>query len=500
MPPTGELTYRSQGWTARAVFKFPARGHFMRTSGLLALTAVLCSAAVQADPPGAGVVVINGATVLHPERNGDAVRETDATIILSDGKIQSVMQRVTLELPQGAQVIDGRGKYVIPGLVDSHVHFFQSGNIYARPDAADFNAIVPYADEVTRNKARLDATFKVWLASGVTGVVDIGGPFWNFDVRDRAAASPAAPRMAVAGPLISMVDRTQLDLGDPPIIKIESPEAANALIARLLPRKPDYIKVWFIHRPGDDLAAQEAIVKAAGDAAHAAGIKLAVHATELVVAKAALRAGADLLVHSVFDAPVDAEFMELMLQNDVTYCPTLFVTMGYRLALSGTWVATPAEAERADPEILAAMDDVREIPAEKLPEGIRKLLAEPPKVAPSQVGLDNLRRLSEAGVRIVMGTDAGNIGTLHGPSIHREMALMAQAGMTPLEILRSATTNAAETLALEGRIGTVAAGQIADLVILDADPLADIGNLAKVHRTIKGGVVYDPAELMKSLD
>ena len=81
------------------------------------------------------------------------------------------------------------------------MHFFQSGNLYTRPDAADFNAVVPYADEVARNKARLDATFKVWLASGVTSVVDIGGPFWNFDMRDRAAASPAAPRVAVAGPL-----------------------------------------------------------------------------------------------------------------------------------------------------------------------------------------------------------------------------------------------------------------------------------------------------------
>jgi imidazolonepropionase-like amidohydrolase len=99
----------------------------------------------------------------------------------------------------------------------------------------------------------------------------------------------------------------------------------------------------------------------------------------------------------------------------------------------------------------------------------------------------------------VMGTDAGNIGTLHGPSIHREMQLMRQAGLSPLEILRSATTNAAETLRLDGQIGAVAEGQIADLVILDADPLADIANLARVHRTIKNGVVYDPAELMQSI-
>jgi len=470
----------------------------MLTRCLIALT-LLGSAAVQASPPGEGVVVINGATILHPERAGDAVREDGATIILKDGKIQAVLRNAAIELPQGAQVVDARGKYVIPGLVDSHVHFFQSGNLYTRPDVMDFNAVVPYADEVARNQARLDATFKVWLASGVTGVVDIGGSFWNFDVRDKAAASPVAPRMAVAGPLISMVDRPQLDLGDPPIVKVTSPDEARALIARQLPRKPDYIKVWFIHQKGDDLAAQEAIVKAAGDAAHAAGLKLAVHATELVVAKAAIRAGADLLVHSVFDQPVDAEFIELVTKNDVIYCPTLFVMMGYPLALSGMWQATPEELRGADPQILAAMDDLREMPADRIPERLQKFMAEPPKVVPSQIGLDNLRRLAEAGVKIVMGTDAGNIGTLHGPSIHREMALMRQAGLTPLEILQSATTNAAETLRLEGQVGKIAEGQIADLVILDADPLADIANLAQVHRTIKNGVVYDPAALMQSI-
>jgi cytosine/adenosine deaminase-related metal-dependent hydrolase len=151
------------------------------------------------------VTVINGVTIVHPLHNGAAAVEPDATVLIHGDKIQLAGAGITLELPKGANIIDGRGKWVIPGLVDSHVHFFQSGNLYTRPDAADFNAVVPYAQEVARNKARLDATFKVWLASGVTGVVDIGGPFWNFDMRDRAAASIAAPRVAVAGPLISMI-------------------------------------------------------------------------------------------------------------------------------------------------------------------------------------------------------------------------------------------------------------------------------------------------------
>jgi imidazolonepropionase-like amidohydrolase len=113
--------------------------------------------------------------------------------------------------------------------------------------------------------------------------------------------------------------------------------------------------------------------------------------------------------------------------------------------------------------------------------------------------MKDLRRILDAGIDIVMGTDAGNIGTLHGPSIHREMRLMVEAGLTPLEVLRSATVAGARTLGLEGQAGEVRAGMLADLVILDADPLADIGNLEQVHRFIKGGVVYDPEELMGSL-
>jgi len=458
--------------------------------------ALLASALAGAAP--APVTVINGATIIHPSKNGAAAVEEGTTIVIAGDKIQLAGRGITLELPQGAKIIDGRGKFVIPGLVDSHVHFFQSGNLYTRPDAADFNAVVPYAQEVARNKARLDATFKIWLANGVTGVADVGGPFWNYDVRDRAVATAAAPRMVVAGPLISMIADPPLDLDDPPIIRIGSPEEARALAERELKRNPDFIKVWFIHQEGDDLAKQEAIVKAAGDAAHAAGKRLAVHATELLVAKAALRAGADILVHSVFDEPVDDEFIALLKERHALYCPTLFVWTSYELVLSGQWKATPEEERSADPEILAAMD-VNQVPADKRPERVAKFIAEKKPVEPPKVAMANLKRVQEAGIPVVMGTDAGNIGTLHGPSIYREMRLMAESGLTPLEVLRSATWNAAKTMGLEGKTGEVQEGMLADLVILDADPLADVMNLSHVYRTIKGGVVYDPKELMESI-
>ena len=466
---------------------------------LLAAAAHVAAAPAWAGNAFSSRIYITGATVIHPEREADAAIQRDATLAIHDGRLEMLESNVTLELPQGATVIDARGKWVVPGLVDGHVHFFQSGNLYTRPDAADFSAVVPYAQEVARNQARLEATFKIWLASGVTGVIDVGGPFWNFDVRDHANHSAMAPRVAVAGPLISMVERPQLDLGDPPIIGIETAEAARALVARELERDPDFIKVWFIHQPGDDLAAQEAIVKAAADAAHAAGKRLAVHATELVVAKAALRAGADYLVHSVFDQPVDDEFIALMKARSAFYCPTLFVVTGYPLALSGQWRATPEEARRADPEILAAMDDLEAIPKDRLPERVAKLMAAKTLPAPPRIAMENLRRLQAAGVPIVMGTDAGNIGTLHGPSIHREMQLMREAGLTPQEILRSATTNGWHALRGTPDRGRIEVGKPANLVILDGDPLADIANLARVHRVVRGSFVDDPEALMESI-
>ncbi len=438
-------------------------------------------------------------TVVHPERDAEQAAVAGSNVIIDGARISAVGPAQNTPVPPGAKVIDGRGRWLIPGLIDAHVHFFQSGNLYTRPDVADFNAWMPYAREVARNKARLESTFKVWLASGVTGVVDIGGPMWNFEMRDLADSSAAAPRVAVAGPLISMIDRTKLDLGDPPIIKIATPEAARALVRRQLALRPQYIKVWFIHQDGDDLAAQEAIVKAAADEAHAAGVRLAVHATELLVAKAALRAGADYLVHSVEDKPVDEEFLALARSRRVLYCPTLFVYQGYDMALSNTWKPTPAEAQYADPDILAAMHDLDKIPELLIPERVKTRMAKPPPPQTPPDALQNLRRVRDAGITVVLGTDAGNIGTLHGPSILREAQLMQQAGLSPLEILRAATTGGAAAMGLQQQIGSIASGKFADLVLLGADPLADSSNLSTVKLVFRAGRAFDPDELMRSL-
>lgn len=467
-----------------------------RIAGALMLAAGLVPLSAQAAK---SQVAIVHATVIFPDREPNEARAQDQTILIVGDRIRKIGSSADVKVPGKASTIDATGKFVIPGLIDGHVHFFQSANLYTRPDAADFHKYRSYADETKRNKERLPATFKVWLASGVTGVVDIGGPMWNFEMRDLARGTAAAPHVAVAGPLISMVARPLLDLGDPPIVRVNTTEEARALVRRELKRKPDYIKVWFINRPGDDLAAQTAIVRATAETAHAARVPLAVHATELVVAKAALQAGADFLVHSVFDAPVDDEFIALLKQRRALYCPTLFVNNGYAYALSNQWKATPEEERLADPQILARMHDLDRMPRDVIPQRVADLISKRAAPAKPTIAMQNVKKLWDAGIPIVMGTDAGNIGTVHGPSVFREMAYMQEAGLTPLQVLRSATTNAAKALRMENDVGSIAVGRLADLVILDADPLADLGNLSHAHRVLKGGVVYDPAELMRSI-
>ena len=113
--------------------------------------------------------------------------------------------------------------------------------------------------------------------------------------------------------------------------------------------------------------------------------------------------------------------------------------------------------------------------------------------------MDKLRKVWDAGIPVAMGTDAGNIGTLHGPSIFREMSLMLDSGLTPQEILLSATVNGAKVLGMEKDLGRVEAGKLADLVILDANPLESVDNLSRTYRVLKGGKVFDPAELTRSL-
>src|SRR4030095_8551470 len=166
-----------------------------------------------------------GGTVINP---ADGKRIENAVVVINGNKIESVDSRKESGVPVGSKWVECDKKFILPGYIDTHVHFFQSGDLFTRPDGADFNNVRPYKDEIAWIKSHLTDTFARYLRCGITSVVDVGGPMWNFEVRKIANSTAKAPRVAVAGPLISSVSREKLDLGDPPIVKIDTPEQARA--------------------------------------------------------------------------------------------------------------------------------------------------------------------------------------------------------------------------------------------------------------------------------
>ena len=408
----------------------------------------------------------------------------DAVVAVEGNRIARVGTAREVPVPAGANVVGGPDRWIVPGLIDAHVHFFQSGGLYTRPDVVDLTARVPYAKETAAVRAALPGTFRRYLRAGVTSVVDFGGPNWNFEVRELASRTPLAPRVEVAGPLLSSVSRPQLDLGDPPIVQVTEPEAARAMVRAQAERKPDFIKLWYVVPAGQTPETWLPVARAAIEQAHALGLRVAVHATELETARAALRAGADVLVHSVVNADVDDDFIALLRSHDVPYVTTLTVLAGYARVLGREVRFTPADMELADPAVAATLVDPVAPPE---PGRTRR------GVTPE--AMRNAKRLWDAGVVVAAGSDAGNIGTFHAAGLHDELALLVQAGLTPAQALAAATANAARVM---GRpdLGAVEPGKLADLLVLSANPLDGVANLRRIELVVKDGVPRRPDEIL----
>ena len=436
-----------------------------------------------------------GATVINP---ADGKVMPNATVTINGDKIERVAMGKQSADSLGKQ-IDCVGKFILPGYIDTHVHFFQSGGLFTRPDAVDLTKVRPYADEVALIKKNLPDTFARYLRSGITSVIDIGGPMWNFEMRKIANSTAKAPRVAAAGPLISSVSRPQLDLGDPPIVKIDTPDQGRELVQKLAAQKPDYIKIWYIVNDENPVEKFRPTVHAVIEESHARKLRVAVHATELEAARAAVEEGADLLVHSVTDKLVDDAFVKLLKERGTILTPTLVVFERYGRTFANKLNLTPEEKAWGNPDVIATLD-VTKLPPDKVPNRIKTALADPGATLDRiqktyDIALKNLKTLEDAGITIAAGTDAGNIGTIHGPALFREFQLMKEAGLTPMQILQCATTNAAKTFGGEigPKIGAIAPGNFADLVILNSNPIDDIAHASDIDGVMKNGILY-PAD------
>ena len=441
--------------------------------------------------PGAGALI--GGTLVD---GTGAAPVPDAVVVFQEGRITCAGAATDCSVPAGASVTDVTGRWIVPGLVDGHVHYSQTGWADGRPDqAADLRAEYPYEAAMALNRSNPGRYFRSYLCSGVTATWDVGGYPWTWDLRAAAEDDPWAPHVSAAGPLLSARDHWLNVPAERQFLYLSDAESVEAAARYLVRSNTDQVKVWYlVEEDAPDAAHYQEMLRIGARVAREAGTPLIVHATGLWQAKDALRAGAVHLVHSVYDQDVDEEFIELALANGASYNPTLIVSEGVGQFAERAFDESALDVACVDPGTLEKARRTATVSGRAPPETLAR--RREAGRARYELMLRNLRTVHEAGIPVVMGTDAGNTLTLHGPSVHVEMEAMQEAGMSPMDVLIAATRNAATAMGRGDDLGTVTAGKIADMIVVGADPTAHVANLRSPALVVRGGHVHAREELV----
>ena len=430
------------------------------------------------------------------------------TVVIKDDHIANIQKSSKIKIPESATIINGTGKYVLPGLTDAHIHFFQSGGLYTRPDVIDLQKDMPYQKEIDYSHETMEEVLHRYLQNGITNVIDVGATVNFLKQREPFKNDDDAPSIYITGPLLTTYEPSVYEnlKDDEPFNLVKTVEDGINMVQQQLPFHPDFIKIWYItsrNASGVEASARKnlPIIKAIIDEAHKNNLKVAVHATQRITAQLAVENGCDFLVHSVDDEILKADFIQLMKKNKTILCPTLIVSAGYINTFGQTISPSNHELLKADPYQLGSLLDLKHLPDTLLINNYKKMANSKEGVArlskADSISMANLKILSDEGVLIATGTDAGNIGTLHASSYLAELQAMKKSGMGNWKILQASTINGAKVLDKENEFGTVSIGKKANLIILDANPIEAIENITKIHRVINKGVVFNPDELIK---
>jgi len=412
------------------------RAHLCRTV-IVALLVTACGEATVGDDPADSppdpttadetrVQAFTQARIL--DGTGGPLME-DGVVIVRGGVISEVGAAGQVSVPDDAEVTELGGRYLLPGFINVHGHVGPDGD---RSDVLE----------------QLD----IYAHYGITTVLSLGDEA-EAPREERWSPELARARLFVSGPSLTPA----------------SPDDAAAEVARVADMGADWVKMHVNAARGRDTYPQ--VIAAARERI----MPVAIHIEELADAKGVLEAGANLLAHSVRDAPVDDELIQGMLEREVCLVPTLTRELStFVYAERPDFFDDPFFLERSAPENLDRfLTPERQAQAES--ESARYWRDALP------LAKENMVRLHQAGVGIAMGTDSGPSGRFQGYFEHLEMEMMVDAGMSPEDVLVSATGEAARCMGLEGVLGTIRPGVWADFVALEADPRENILNTRQIH-------------------
>ena len=449
----------------------------MRQSALQGFLACLilsgCSSPPARDAPPVGrVTIFEGARVIV----GDGSPPIEnAVILVENDKITRVGRQGAVEVPPGAARVDLTATTVIPALVDAHSHIGYMKHLTSSP----------------RNYTRehiLDHMYR-FAYFGVAASQAMGSDFgtvWH-ELRDEIQSGqyPDAARFLTAGRGLAPEDEVRPDNMRHSAYIIRTEADARKAVQEMADRNVKIVKTWVDDRGGTVRPLTPALYSAIIDEAHKRQLRVAVHATGLADAKALLRAGVDIFAHMIGD--VDDELVELFRQHPTT--AVLSALGGPRRQIYAPWLnpTHPLIAETVRPEQIKRLHDRL---ASETPEARKRGEATWARLAAG------IRRLTEAGVRIGAGTDGGGQtgDQFIGWTMHTEVENLVAAGMSPAQALAAATRTSAEILDLDD-LGTIAPGQSADCVVLDATPLDDITNTRRIARVFLRGKEVDRARM-----
>ena len=430
---------------------------------LLPLTIAVAQESLRPDVP---VAIVNA--MLLDGYEAEPIH--DSVVVFDGGRIQAAGPGHAVDIPENAFVIDAGGKTVMPGLIDAHVHIDLIGH-------GDYDRYYTFLGGTERLPDVMPIAAKQMLRAGVTSAIDLGTPFQILALRDRIRTGEIpGPRLTIAGPWITRVYLEGLPAEYQ--LMIDSPREAAARTRELIERGSDVIKTW--------VGLTEEDYRAVVREAHAQGIKVHAHLYHPDAMWAAINAGVDVFQHagSARNPPYDDELVSRIAHDRIPVVQTI----SHRIWVYPATVEFPSRL--LDP---VHRDDMPEdIYAEVMDSfaNFHRLSYFHDIGDETRNAEKSARQFIDAGAYMGVGTDAASPLNFHTEAMWYEMKALVDSGMTPIQVISAATKTNAEILGKFDELGTLEPGKLADIIVVDGNPLADIDALSRIDIVVKDGGIW----------
>jgi imidazolonepropionase-like amidohydrolase len=432
---------------------------------LLALAALL---SFGCKPPEESVQKAIIGAVLIDGTGGPPV--SDSVVIVAGSRIRAVGNRTNMPIPAGLEKINGAGKFLVPGLIDLHVHLgTRSGPKYI-------------AAEYTRG--RLERNLNAYLYFGVTSVRSMGTDRQAaFDVRkaERDGQLLTANLFTAGRGFTAPGGHPSQEVGDV-VIQTNSPEEARRQVDTLASEQVDAIKIFVDDLGGTAPKIQPAVIDAILDEARKYNIPVTAHIYSLADTEHLVRAGAAGFLHMIQDTEdLDEAFISRLRDLRIVFAPTLVrQELDWLYAEHPKMLDDPDVGRSVDADVIAAARQ-----ASQTSQGT------PGDRLNFERAMHNTKKLAAGGVLIGVGSDGGSTLDFPGLMTHRELELLVEAGLSPMDVIVAATRTGSLALRKTDELGTIEPGRLADLMLVSANPLEDVRNLRKIDRVMLHGEWVD---------